>query len=442
MNSNQHYELKEIEIQDIDIPSKCSNLAPEILDEYICHICLCLVKEPVSCSNCEEIICLKCIQQHLKNNKTCPKCQNYFSEKPVPKKVKNILDNLTIKCPNNNKNCKVKTKYPFLIKDHLNSCPYTERIATCKGCRADIKTTNKLVEIEEHIKTCQLILVNCPNCDSFVQRSMLKESEIENTKSEGISSAYDEVNEINHFKQTRYLLELKGQFGIQMESFIQNIYRKVNNAFKEVRITEKYDNDRFHDLLDLGINRLILNDYPVDLPKLLALRNNTNALQCLNMSNSSLTDDHALVIASILETNNILKELDLSNNNIQYKGADAIVNSLVKNNSLEFLSLSKNILDPSGLVMNIFHKLFSSKKISEVNFGQSLQHMLERNIALREILLNGCGLTNEEMTQMYLGLVKNLNVINLCISGNHISNDTLTLFKELTIKKRNLKLDI
>jgi hypothetical protein len=432
--SNPKYELKELAIQDNDIHSKLLDQAPEIIDEYLCHICLYLVKEPVACSNCEEIMCSKCIQQNLKHSNKCPKCKSIFSEKAVPRKVKSILDSLTMKCPNNNKNCKIRTKYPFSINEHLNICPYTDRIAICKGCRAEIKTTNKLIEIDEHIKTCEDVDINCPTCDSLVKRYLVKEE----CSTTNVSKAYEDINQINNSERLKEQCEIERE--IYVNQRIQEFVKKFNNVFREVTITEKFENDRFKDLLDLGVKKLILNNYPVDLPRMLALRNN-NSIQHLNLENSSLSDDHALVLASILEQNGMLKVLDLSNNLLRYKGADAIINSLIKNKSLECLYLSKNILDTSGFMMNFFNKIFK-KKTSEINFGQSLYKLLENNTVLQELYLDGCGLIHEDVTQLCLGLHSNMSIANLALAGNKISKENLALLKDLVCRRRFLKLDI
>jgi hypothetical protein len=444
---NQNYHLKELNIYDIEIPSECSDLSSGVLDEIICHLCLCIVRDPISCSNCEEMTCSKCIQKALEKTKTCPKCKLDYIERSIPKKVRNILDNMEILCPNNN-SCKIRTKYPFLLKDHLASCPYTPRIATCVACQAQVRTTNKLTEIEEHISSCELVQVSCPFCNTMVTRQCLQEHK-DNCEERSIEcddcKTFISIQKFDKHNKKECINNIKKYYDTKMESYAKEkcdeIYTKINNALNcnsiEIKVTDKYDNIRLLDLLSLGIKKLELSNYPIEISTLASLKHNS-AIQFLNLSKAGLTDENALILAEVLENNNSLKFLDLSYNSISYKGAEALLNALVNNKSLEYLSISGNVLDTSNIISNLFNKLFS--KVTH-NFGETLKRLLEKNASLKVLCLAECGLTSDELTSLYLGMKYNTSLTYLVLSGNPMSYNNKVMFEEL-MKSKTYKLEI
>jgi hypothetical protein len=428
INFNKHYELLPLTIKDIEIPSTCSDLLPEILSDYLCYICRFIAREPVLCSSCDEIVCSKCIQENSKRKKVCPKCNSNFIAKPIPKRIKNILDNMSIQCPNK-RNCKVKTKYPFLIRDHMDTCPFTERIAICKGCQSHIETTNKLIEIENHIKICEQFGVSCPLCNLQIKRA-----DIENHMERYCVERTVECNTCKSQVKASALNKQNGLININSEILANERDDKIDKVFNcddiEIRITENYNISNFKEMLSFGIKRLDLSNYPINTLRLACLNNN-NTLEVLNLSNTCLSDEYADILGSILSKNNTIKELNLSNNNISYKGANDIINSLKLNKYLEVLSFSGNSLRTGDLLLNIFNKLCEKKTV--YNFGENLKLMLETNKTLKKLCLAECKLTSEDFNLLYQGLKSNISIKCLILTGNDINSFTKSLIRNLAI---------
>jgi hypothetical protein len=448
MNSETNsYSLKELLLDDFELPSECSDLTTEVLDEYICHICLCIVNNPISCSSCEEMTCSKCIQKALKTSKSCPKCKENFTPKPIPKKVKNILDNMYILCPNNI-NCKIKTKYPFLLKDHLATCIYTPRVAICSACQVEMVTTNELKEIEDHLTNCKDRLTRCEYCSVLFKRRDLDEHKeicAERTADCYYCKTPIKVNDTHKHDMSECFQTVKRNYEALMEAHAnekcQEIYKKINTVFNcpgiEIKISDKYDKERLEQLLSLGINKIELQDYPIDTSTLHILKSNT-IIQVLNLTRTKLTDDNVVVIASALEANRSLRYLDLSFNQITYKGAEAVVRSLINNTTLEYLSFTGNTFDNSNIFKNIVNRLFSTPGHT---FGDSIKQLFEENNTLKVLCLSNCGMSNEEMTSIYLGLKRNTTLSYLALVGNQMNFNTKVLLEEY-MKTRKNKIDI
>jgi hypothetical protein len=316
---------------------------------------------------------------------------------------------LNTQCPN--KSCKVKTKYPFLIKEHLSICPFTGRIAICKGCQVEIKTTNKLAEVEEHVNSCELVKVNCSACNLPFKRKLMK-SHVESfcvertVQCDSCKTVIKAINFEKHDKRECLAIVKKECEAIAFKQY-NDLLAKINNTLNcnniQLKINDDYDINKFKELLSLGIKKLDLSGLPVNVLRLVCLKNN-NSVESLNLSKSNFTDEHALILADVLKINTTIKELDLSYNNITYKGAQCIVSSLWGNNTLESLSLSGNILDTSGILTNLLGKFFGKK--TSHNFGGSLRYLIMTNKILKTMCFSDCGLTNNDISLLYDGFKK------------------------------------
>ena len=105
-------------------------LNKEKIDDFKCAICLCILNEPLNCS--EKInshsFCKTCINNYLKylknlNGKnTCPTCNLNFEFKISIEKY-NDLKNLSFKCLFNNEGCNDILPYSDYLS-HVNNCEY------------------------------------------------------------------------------------------------------------------------------------------------------------------------------------------------------------------------------------------------------------------------------------------------------------------------------
>ena len=79
----------------------------DIKEDFNCPICFDILQDPVMISACQHYFCRVCITKWLKNEISCPKCRiTTYSVDPPPRILKNLLDELNIKC----KKCNSKMK--------------------------------------------------------------------------------------------------------------------------------------------------------------------------------------------------------------------------------------------------------------------------------------------------------------------------------------------
>jgi hypothetical protein len=107
------------------------NRFPKLADEsFDCVICSEVVRNPKECTGCGSLFCTPCINSWLSKRKECPNRCNLNTEhiKPIGKALLRMYNELDVKCVHHDKCDKIL----------------------------------KLVDLEQHEKTCQL-----PKCDNF-----------------------------------------------------------------------------------------------------------------------------------------------------------------------------------------------------------------------------------------------------------------------------------
>jgi WD40 repeat protein len=178
MSQSKQFDLIELDVDKFDITKELlsGTYSEDIIKEYICLVCLNIATKPKSC-NCEVLFCSKCIDASLKKSKSCPSCRKTFKEKPVPRKISNILNSFLITCPNSSTKCTESIKLEF-INQHLKTCKATKRVAKCNGCKKEVQTTNELIEMQKHVEECPELPAQCVNC----QRSMKKKELVSHSK--------------------------------------------------------------------------------------------------------------------------------------------------------------------------------------------------------------------------------------------------------------------
>jgi len=139
------------------------NLKNEI-KEFYCNICFNIPLNPISCNECEDLFCSKCINTFLMRHNNCPSCKEVFQFRKMNKKLKNLLDSFSFKCP---LNCGKSFYYKF-FKNHLDSSCCKLNVK-CPYCNLDFR----IFSYKEHEANC-LKRKNFGNCMDFCQKSKQK----------------------------------------------------------------------------------------------------------------------------------------------------------------------------------------------------------------------------------------------------------------------------
>ena len=143
------------------------------------------------------------------------------------------------------------------------------------------------------------------------------------------------------------------------------------------------------------------------------------ALQRLDLSNNTLSDDGAVIISDGLKNNNTLLELNISHNNITNKGIKNITESIQVNTTLKELNLSRNILSDDGVAA----------------FSDGLKY----NISLQELNISHNKITDEGAKMISEAIKVNKTLQKLDISHNSISDDGAGAISD-GLKKCNISL--
>ena len=136
------------------------------ITKFNCSVCLKVLKDPVQCPN-EHYFCRSCIQRSLRDNKTCPVCKHTLTEETLtklPRIVKEMWENLMIRCDYENHGCGELIKLEFLDR-HVGSCGYSPTRCTNAGCAEVINQHEK--EQHEH-ELCQFRKIVCDDCGEQV----------------------------------------------------------------------------------------------------------------------------------------------------------------------------------------------------------------------------------------------------------------------------------
>ncbi|KAF8307008.1 hypothetical protein DL93DRAFT_2150429 [Clavulina sp. PMI_390] len=165
----------------------------------ICCICCMPFTNPTTTTTCNHTFCKDCITAALTFNAECPVDRRALSEPdlvPAGTIVRNLVDELVVKCPNSTYGC-THTCQRQLLGNHLSSeclfissqceevgcqeivlrgdaekhaqtCPH--RIVACEACSASVK----FKDLEYHESQCPAADVTCSHCNDLMPRSQYK----------------------------------------------------------------------------------------------------------------------------------------------------------------------------------------------------------------------------------------------------------------------------
>ena len=122
-------------------------------EELLCQICLQPLVDPVD-TPCCHTYCFVCLKSHLRMQKTCPTDGQALRERDLRRSstlVRNILDKLTVVCPNNAYCDQHMPRHTLEI--HLKyQCPGT--YISCPREEGGCEYVGPRCQLEEHLWTC------------------------------------------------------------------------------------------------------------------------------------------------------------------------------------------------------------------------------------------------------------------------------------------------
>ena len=172
----RHYQISFYDIDNL--------IQKDNIDDYICPICLYLLKNPLNCSDaknshsfCKECI-LKYIQQN--NNNTCPTCKQIF-QSIIKNDIIESLNKLSFNCYFKKEGCNKIILYSDYL-NHINNCEYNN-VYECHIKKYNYKRKefeicgikDNKINIENHLKSCAFMKFYCVFCNENILQKDLEE---------------------------------------------------------------------------------------------------------------------------------------------------------------------------------------------------------------------------------------------------------------------------
>jgi hypothetical protein len=229
-------------------PENVINQDENIIGDFTCIICLNIVINPKICSECDILICLKCIDDWQKRNINCPHCKKKFAEGRVNRQIINTLSRFKIKC--NYIGCVEEIWYENIIT-HFNKCNYLLKKYACVKCHKEIISNLLDEQIKTHyyecFKGCSICgkvnieknhntqcsvysSTKCNNCEVEVPRSHTHDQCINNIKSK--------FTEMLLLKDEEYKLKLEiigNDNQVNMNVLLDSVIKSKEEEVQEIK---------------------------------------------------------------------------------------------------------------------------------------------------------------------------------------------------------------
>ncbi len=256
--------------------SRFVTLTDEEYEDIKCGICLGVLNNPLVTQCCQQSYCFDCINEWIKNSKTCPNCRKGLTKTkliPPPRFSSNLIEKLDIYCDYKQMGCNQGLKLGQLSQ-HLKSCAFNpiNKCSVCGEVKAEghncgqkletivvglkeqiesLKTKNK--GLEEEVKRLnksntklrsELRRKNTQNMD--LQNKFDKELKVKCDENQNLCSTVSQLESqtIDLKQQIESLHKQINDFNNQNHNFFTD-NQKLKNENKELReYCDKYLNEK------------------------------------------------------------------------------------------------------------------------------------------------------------------------------------------------------
>ena len=149
--------------------------------DFICSICLNVLKDPVLCPRNHHCFCRGCITKHLENIQRCPTCADELTVETLAepqRMVKRMLNELKIHCVYIDRGCQEIVQLQHLDQ-HEATCGFTPAVCTNQGCGA---TVNQRDLIHHESEVCEFRKLKCHSCGEMTKTLTNMEKRIANVE--------------------------------------------------------------------------------------------------------------------------------------------------------------------------------------------------------------------------------------------------------------------
>ena len=148
---------------------------------FICLICINVLKDPVLCPKNHHCFCRGCITKYLENYQKCPTCADRLTVQTLvepQRMVKQMLNALNIHCVYVDRGCQEILELQNL-DSHEATCGFTPAVCTNQGCGA---TVNQRDLIHHESEVCEFRKLKCHSCGEMTKTLTNMEKRIANVE--------------------------------------------------------------------------------------------------------------------------------------------------------------------------------------------------------------------------------------------------------------------
>ena len=188
--------------------------------DFICSICLNVLKDPVLCPRNHHCFCRGCITKHLENIQRCPTCADELTVETLAepqRMVKRMLNELKIHCVYIDRGCQEIVQLQHL-DEHEATCGFTPAVCINQGCGA---TVNHRDVIHHESEVCEFRKLKCHSCEEMTKTLTNMEKRIANVEKNVASNV---VTIETHIKN------LQTNVDARMVHMEKNIERNIANV--------------------------------------------------------------------------------------------------------------------------------------------------------------------------------------------------------------------
>ena len=148
---------------------------------FICLICINVLKDPVLCPKNHHCFCRGCITKYLENYQKCPTCADRLTVHTLAepqRMVKQMLNALNIHCVYIDRGCQEISELENLDQ-HEATCGFAPAVCTNQGCGA---TVNQRDLIHHESEVCEFRKLKCHSCGEMTKTLTNMEKRIANVE--------------------------------------------------------------------------------------------------------------------------------------------------------------------------------------------------------------------------------------------------------------------
>ena len=337
------------------------NISENIITQITCSICKNLLRNPVECLLCEESFCKECLEEREKTTKNCINGCYPIKSTFASIGLKNILNNLKLKCQYHLNGCNELFKYSELnlYYNHLKNC--INRQIVCQKCKDEIPKS----KIDNHISIC-----NKSDFEKNLNENDYNYTTYEEPKDKFIhySVISSDSNNLNNNKEEIIKIKIKEEIN-NNDNIVTN---QISDENLGIPIIQSFEDKSFPIKPKIKLNELNSDEYMTN--RMFHITHNTN-------NELSLNDIKQINLHCISKIEELKGEVSSIKDLLK-----SLLNSKKKNSKLDS-DLTIRTFDEKEKPSDRLKHILIERAVNK-SLGKSIQKSLDKLDKLGDISIN------------------------------------------------------